>query len=171
MRIRFAIFAAAATCLALAACSTSKLEQCPAASALVDTATDPVWQGSPAKYLYFVQITGTKRDCDIEKYSKNVTSSLDVSFRAWRQPGPAANYTVPIYVAVTTEGRILKKFTYSIQVSFEPGQAATQFTQSINAIPFTVEQDKRAADYGILVGFQLTRAQLDYNRRAGRYPK
>src|ERR1051325_6867065 len=122
MRIRFAIFAEAAACLALAACSTNKLEQCPAASALVDTATDPVWQGSPAKYIYFVQITGTKRDCDIDKYSKNVTSSLDVSLRAWRQPGPAANYTVPIYVAVTTEGRILRKVTYSIQVSFESGQ-------------------------------------------------
>lgn len=171
MRIRFAIVAAAAACAALAACSTSKLEQCPAASALVDTSTDPVWQGNPASFVYFVQITNTKRDCDIEKYSKNVTSSLDVSFRAWRRPGPAASYRVPIYVAVTTEGRVLKKYTYSIEVNFESGQAATDLTQSIGSIPLTVEQDKRAADYGILIGFQLTRAQLDYNRRAGRYAK
>jgi hypothetical protein len=171
MRIRFAIVTATAAGLALAACSTNKLEQCPAASALVDTATDPVWQGNPAAFAYMVQITATKRDCDIEKYSKNVTSSLDVSFRAWRRPGPAASYTVPIYVAVTTEGRVLRKFTYSVQVSFESGHAATEFTQSIDSIPLIVEQDKRAADYGILVGFQLTRAQLDYNRRAGRYAK
>ncbi len=78
---------------------------------------------------------------------------------------------MPIYVATTTEGRIVKKDVYSVQFSFEAGQAATEFTQSVNAIPLKVEQDKRAADYGILVGFQLTRAQLDYNRRAGRYAK
>ena len=171
MRIHLAKAAVAAACLVLAACSTKKLEQCPAASALVDTATDPVWQGNPASYLYFVQIVNTKRDCDIEKYSKNVTSSLDISFRAWRRPGPAATYTVPIYVAITTEGRVLNKRTYSVQFSFTPNQTLTEFSQSIDSIPLTVEQDKRAADYGILVGFQLTRAQLDYNRRAGRYAK
>jgi hypothetical protein len=171
MHIRVARAVVVAVCLALAACSTTKLEQCPAASALVDTATDPVWQGSPPSYLYFVQITKTKRDCDIEKYSKNVTSSLDISFRAWRRPGPAATYKVPIYVAITTEGRVLNKRTYSVQFSFEPNQALTEFSQSIDSIPLTVEQDKRAADYGVLVGFQLTKAQLDYNRRAGRYAK
>ena len=171
MRMRFAKAAATAACLVLAACSESKLQQCPTASALVDTATDPVWEGDPPNYTYFVQITGTKRDCDIEKYSKDVTSSVDISFRAWRTPGPAATYKVPIYVAVTSEGRILKKSVYSVQFSFEAGQAETQFAQTIDSIPLKVEQDKRAADYGILVGFQLTRAQLDYNRRAGRYPK
>ena len=37
------------------------------------------------------------------------------------------------------------------------------------SIHLTVGRDKKPADYGILVGFQLTKAQLDYNRRAGRY--
>jgi hypothetical protein len=171
MRMQFAKAAATAACLALAACSESKLEQCPTASSLVDTAIDPVWQGNPPNYVYFVQITKAKRDCDIDKYTKSVTSSVDISFRAWRRPGQAATYRVPIYVATTTEGRIIKKDVYSVQFSFEAGQAATEFTQSVNAIPLKVEQDKRAADYGILVGFQLTRAQLDYNRRAGRYAK
>ena len=171
MRMRFAKTAATAACLALAACSTSKLEQCPSASALVDTATYPVWQGDPGNYVYFAQITNTKRDCDIDKYSKSVTASATVSFRAWRRPGPAVTYKAPIYVAITTEGRIIKKYTYSVQVSFESGQATTEFTQAIDSLPLKVEQDKRAADYGILIGFQLTRAQLDYNRRAGRYPK
>jgi hypothetical protein len=72
-------------------------------------------------------------------------------------------------VAISTEGRILTKRVYSIRFTFEQGQATAEFSQSLDSIALTLGQDKKPTEYGILVGFQLTKAQLEYNRRAGRY--
>ncbi|HEX3665214.1 MAG TPA: hypothetical protein VHU23_08280 [Rhizomicrobium sp.] len=165
--IRAAILAA---CVALCACSDDKIDQCPSVSTLVDTATLPVFQTSGSAMAYSVHITRATRDCDIHKFDKQVVSSVNINFRAVRaQAGAAATYTVPYYVAVSTEGRVLTKHVYSIQFTFEAGQAVAEFSQSLDSITLTVGQDKKAAEYGILVGFQLTKPQLEYNRRAGRY--
>jgi hypothetical protein len=170
MHIRAIAAVSVVATLGLAGCSESKLEQCPAVSVLVDTSTYPMWLGS--QYIYFAWIKGAKRDCDIDKFTKHVEGSVDIDFQATRtNAGPAMTYPAQYYVAITTEGRVLAKRVYTAQFNFEQGQATTQFTQSLNALSLTVGQDKRAADYGIIVGFQLTKAQLDYNRRAGRYPK
>jgi hypothetical protein len=159
-----------AACVVLCACSESKLDKCPSVSTLVDTATLPVFQPGGSAIAYWVQITHTKRDCDVHKFDKQVESSVDIAFRAVRaQAGSAATYTIPYYVAVSTEGRVLTKRVYSIQFTFEAGQAIAEFSQSLDSITLTVGQDKKATEYGILIGFQLTKAQLEYNRRAGRY--
>jgi hypothetical protein len=170
MQNRIVRAAAVAACVVLCACSENKLDKCPSVSTLVDTATLPVFQGGGSAITYSVQITHTKRDCDVHKFDKQVEASVDINFRAVRGgAGPAATYTVPYYMAVSTEGRVLAKHVYFAQFTFEAGQATAEFSQSLDSITFTVGQDKKATEYGILVGFQLTKAQLEYNRRAGRY--
>ena len=170
MQNRIVRAAAVAACVVLCACSESKLDKCPSVSTLVDTATLPVFQTSGSGIAYWVQITHAKRDCDVHKFDKQVEASVDLTFRAVRgQAGPAATYTIPYYVAVSTEGRILTKRVYSIQFTFDAGQATAEFSQSLDSIGLTVGQDKKPTEYGILVGFQLTKQQLEYNRRAGRY--
>jgi len=172
MRKNVLQFAAMIFCLPLLACSTSKLERCPSVSVLVDTATAAVWQGNPPQFTYVARITDAKRDCDIEKFSKNVQSSVDIAFQAYRpRAGAPATYTVPFFVAISTEGRILAKKVYSMQFNFDAQQTVREVSQSIDSLALTVGRDKQAADYGILVGFQLSKAQLDFNRRAGRYPR
>src|SRR6476646_1242084 len=48
---------------ALTACSSSnKLAQCPSVSAVIDTATMPVFKGSPSKLAYTVYIIKATRD-------------------------------------------------------------------------------------------------------------
>lgn len=160
-----------AACVALCACSEDKIDKCPSVSTLVDTATLPVFQAGGSAIAYSVHIARATRDCDIHKFDKQVESSVNIDFRAVRaQAGQAATYTIPYYVAVSTEGRVLTKHVYSLQFTFEAGQATAEFSQSLDSIAITLGQDKKPTEYGILVGFQLTKAQLEYNRRAGRYP-
>jgi hypothetical protein len=167
--------AAAAACLALAACSTTKIERCPAVAVLVDTGSltqiQNNAQGQPTA-VYTVQIADAKRDCDIPKYSRDMTGNVSMDFRATRaNAGVAATYTVPYFVAITTEGKVLAKQQFQVAFAFQPGEATTTFSDSVNSLSLSIGRDKKATDYGILVGFQLTKAQLDYNRRVGRYAK
>jgi hypothetical protein len=175
MHYGFARAAAAAACVALATCSTSQLEKCPAVSVLVDTASMTQLQSNasgPASVVYTAQILNAKRDCDVSKFSKQVQASVDISFRATRAHAEAAaSYTVPYFIAITTEGKILAKQQFLVAFAFQRGETTTSFEDSVNSLVLTVGRDKKATDYGILIGFQLTKAQLDYNRRVGRYAK
>ena len=164
-----------AACLALAACNTEQLEKCPAAAVLVDTGSLTQLQTNAQgqqSVLYTVQITRATRDCDIPKYSREMTGSVSFDFQATRTNAAAgATYAVPYFVAITSEGKVLAKQVFQVAFAFQPGETTTTFSDSVNSLSLTIGRDKKATDYGILVGFQLTKAQLDYNRRAGRYAK
>lgn len=166
----------AASLAALAGCSSPRqLAKCPPTSVLVDTASIAVRQDAgaaadPANLLYSVQIDSAKTDCSLPKYDKEVESSVDINFRAERsKPGDAASYKVPYFVAITTEGKVLAKRIFYADFAFAPGATVSSFSDSVASLTLTVGRDKRAADYGILVGFQLTKEQLEYNRHVGRY--
>jgi hypothetical protein len=167
---RLIVCAAAASFLALCGCSSDKEEKCPAVSVLVDTSVYPMAEGNPAKLVYTAEIADAKGDCDIHKFDKKVEADVDITFRATRaSAAAAATYNVPYFAAITTEGHILAKGTYSVPISFEAGQLTATASASVNALSLTVGLDKQPTDYGIIVGFQLTKAQLDYNRRVGRF--
>ena len=159
----------------LAGCtSDAKLAMCPAVTVLVDTATLPVMTSDkatdPADILYTAQIVNADGNCDIHKHDKQVEAGVDIHFRAARpKPGAAAGYKIPYFVAITTEGKVLAKQEFWVQFGFEQDQAVADFTDSVNSLLLTVGRDKRAADYGIVVGFQLTKAQLAMNRKVGRF--
>ncbi|HUJ47300.1 MAG TPA: hypothetical protein VLV55_09230 [Rhizomicrobium sp.] len=154
--------------------SETKLAMCPGVTVLVDTATLPVMTSDkatdPADILYTAQIVNADGNCDIHKYDKQVEAGVDIHFRAARaKAGDAAGYKIPYFVAITTEGRVLAKQEFWVQFGFEQGQAVADFNDSVNSLTLTVGRDKRAADYGIVVGFQLTKAQLAMNRKVGRF--
>lgn len=124
----------------------------------------------PSNQLFAVEITSVKGDCDVDKKATNADVSLEVHFRATRAPsGVAAEYSVPYFVAVT-EGteRVLAKKTFTVQFAFAPGQATADFVDSVASTEVTAKGDKRTYDYQVLVGLQLTKEQLEYNRRQGR---
>jgi hypothetical protein len=169
---RFAACATAAFFVALAGCSTDEESKCPAVSVLVDTSSYPMAEGNPAKIVYTAEIKDAKGDCDVHKFDKHVDANVTVDFTATRaSAAAAATYTVPYFAAITTEGKILAKGTYSVPLTFDAGQATTTASASLNSLALTVGLDKKPTDYGIIVGFQLTKAQLAYNRRVGRFPQ
>ncbi|WP_211488080.1 hypothetical protein, partial [Escherichia coli] len=69
------------------------------------------------------------------------------------------------FVAVTRRFNAFdNKKVYQVPVTFEPGQNRVRFVQNIDGtvLPYGGQADGRI--YQILIGFQLTAEQLEYNR-------
>ena len=168
-------FATLLAVLLLAGCtSAAKQLNCPGAAALVDASTQTIFrQGTapdPGNVLYTVQVVRVKGVCDIDKAERKADTSLDISFRATRAPtGDAAQYTVPYFVAVTQADRVIDKQSFSAQFTFAPGQAATDFNDTVSSTLVHPDKGKKPYDYQILVGLSLSKEQLDYNRTFGRF--
>ena len=164
-----ALLAAAAA--VLGGCQADRTPDCPTMTALVPTSEASVFvpgmPPDPTNLLYRVEIVKVDSSCDLDKKTSDADVSLEVHFRATRAPsGNAAGYSVPYFVAVT-EGtdKVLLKKQFKAQVSFEPGQTSVDFTDSIASTQVNPQGEKKAYDYQVLVGLQLTKEQLEYNNR------
>jgi hypothetical protein len=123
----------------------------------------------PANMLYTVEIMEVHGTCDVDKTAVNSSTDITVSFRATRAPsGAAASYKVPYFVSISESDRILAKKVYTTEFRFEPGQTTTTFSDTVQSADVTAGKDKKTFDYLVLVGLQLTKEQLDYNRASGR---
>jgi hypothetical protein len=177
MRDATLLFASAAftAVVFVAGCSSDKTGDCPTITGITDASVATIFRPGtmpdPANVLYTVELTGVTGQCDMGKKERSADASLQITFRATRAPsGAEAHYTIPYFVAVT-EGseRILVKRNYSIAVAFEPGQTTATVSDSVDSAHLATAKDKHPYDYQILVGLQLSRAQLDYNRQGGHY--
>jgi hypothetical protein len=157
----------------LAACSSDKANNCPGVSSVVETSIATVFKVGapvdPANMLYTVEITDVHGTCDVDKPAVNSSSDVTVNFRATRPPnGVATSYKMPYFVAVSQADRILAKKTYMVNFDFAPGQTVATFSDTVQSADVSAAKDKKTFDYLILVGLQLTKEQLDYNRASGR---
>jgi hypothetical protein len=145
---------------------------CPAIGSLVDSASLSAFQGAPAP-LYRVDITKVYSACGYNADTGEISSRIVIDFAASRSSGDsAAQYTVPYFIATSVDGTtIVDKKMFAVQVAFEPGQLNTTFSERQEDFILKPTGDKKSTDYEMLVGLQLTKDQLDYNRRAGRYPQ
>lgn len=147
---------------------------CPDAAILANTAVMPVFdpQGGadPANIVYTVNLTGLSARCDFSRHNNTIDANLHISFKATRPPGgEAAHYRVPYFIAVTLNGEIIDKQIHWLEFDFPQGQTTVQGTELVDSIIIQVARDKHSVDYHLLTGFQLTQAQLDYNKRMGQY--
>jgi hypothetical protein len=159
--------------LLVAGCATEKEKNCPASSVIIETSIATLFKEGttpdPANILYTVEVAGVQSACAVDKLALNSSSSVDISFRATRAPnGGAVDYKVPYFVAVSQFDRLLAKKLYVAEFSFAPGATTATFSESVNSIDVNAGKDKKTFDYVILVGLQLTKEQLDYNRASGR---
>jgi hypothetical protein len=162
--------------LLLTGCQSSKIKAlCPTASILADTATLTTFksgmQGDPAGELFSIQILSVKPSCSVDTDEGTTESSLDITFRATRAPtGGVANFTAPYYIVSVLDGTsILDKKMLATAFAFQPGEATITFTESVPSVLIKLENGKKPYEYSLLVGLQLTREQLDYARKHGRY--
>jgi hypothetical protein len=148
---------------------------CPAAVIIVDASSLTAFpQGTapdPSHALYSIHITNVTTRCELDKQTHEIDSSLEVSFAASRAPnGSAFHGKVPYFVVVAgADGKILTRQTVLAEFDFDPGQATTAFKDNIASVIIDPPRDKMPWDYQLLVGLQLTKAQLDYNRTVGPY--
>lgn len=158
----------------LSGCS-SKNKDCPLVAPLAEAVSlSEFRQGAPvdlANVLYTVQIVDVSTDCDVDKAGHTIDSSIDIKFRATRAPnGAAEGHTVPYFVVLLGKGgKIVAKYPYSVEFSFEPGQATADFEDTVDSTVIKLGEGEKYYDYALYVGLQLNKQQLDYNRTLGHF--
>ena len=168
----------------LAGCSTyssvtaylnaDKAILCPDAAILATTSSLPAFAptngGDPSGVIYSVAMTNVKTRCSYDKQEKTADARTRVMFHAARAPGGTeVSYRVPYFLAVSEGGEIIAKNIYWIDLEFAAGATATDGEALVESTIVTVEKGKNIYDYHFLTGFQLTKAQLDYNKKIGPY--
>jgi len=167
--------AAAAALFALGGCEADRSGDCPTITGVTDASVATVFRSGattdPANVLYTVEITSVSGTCDMDKRETTADSSVDISFRATRAPsGAEAHYKVPYFVAVTDGStRVMAKRTYTIEIDFAPGQTTVEQDDTVGSAHLNVAKGKHPYDYQVLVGLQLTKDQLEYNRQGSHY--
>jgi hypothetical protein len=167
----------AAAVALLAGCNGAKTDNCPTMAALLDASSMTVFrQGTtpdPANVLYNVRIVEVSGKCDFNKKKRSADTDLTITFRATRAPtGEAVQYTAPYFVGIT-EGteRVMARQAYSVPFEFAPGQASITFTDNVKDAYVAAKYGSLPYDYQVLVGLQITKEQLEYNRNKGNYDR
>jgi hypothetical protein len=163
--------------LTVSSCADDKkIAYCPGMTALLDAYMAATFKPGapplPSNALYTVEILKVKGHCSFDKEGKTSESSLQVTFGATRShPGPAAQYTVPYFIAVTQGESIITKSLRKVDFAFPEGAKSTSFEEDIDSVALVTDGEHRPYEYQILVGLQLTKEQLDYNRSIGLFAR
>jgi len=154
--------------------SSAKPIFCPDAAILANTASlpalNPAAEGDPSGVIYKIAMTDVSTRCDYDKREKVADARLRIFFHAERPPGGGeTSYRVPYYVALTSGGDIFDKKIYWLEFAFPQHDVSADAEAVVDSTIVKYAKDKTAYDYHLLVGFQLTKAQLDYNNKIGPY--
>lgn len=160
--------------LALSGCNTDKVNNCPIAVILADASQVTIFKpGAPqdlAGEAYRVALVGISTSCSINKKTGETDSSYRVDFRATRAPSAdAAHYTVPYFVAITQGDQLIEKRILNVTVDFKAGDSIATFSESPDDFVLHVPNGHQPFEYELMAGFQMTPAQVDYNKKMGRY--
>jgi hypothetical protein len=172
-RTPFRFAAIAGLALLVASCSSEKkIQFCPSWSSVLDayvvTQFKPGAAQNPANALLTAKIVNVDGKCSFDKAGKHADSDIDVSFVATRpSAGDAATYTVPYFVAVTQGARVVTRTVRSVTFSFDAGKTTATAEEDVDDIKLVTDGTNKPYDYQILVGFQLTKEQYEYNKTVG----
>lgn len=147
---------------------------CPDAAILANTAVIPVYDpakgADPANVVYTVEMKGLSSRCDYNKRESTADVNLHIQYVATRPSGgEEAHYRLPYYLAVTLDGKIVDKTNKWLEFDFPKGAATYSGEVLMDSYVFNLDPKKRSFEYHVLTGFQLTQAQIDYNKKMGQY--
>lgn len=72
---------------------------------------------------------------------------------------------VPYFVAVMQGSQVLAKEIYSLEIPFSGSASTVSVEERINRVDIPIAKGWASDDYEVMIGFQLTRDQVDYNRK------
>jgi hypothetical protein len=153
---------------------TTQIPICPVPAILADTQSVTIFRPGTtpdlANELFTASVINAEGDCTYSTKTGLVHASLDLTFRATRAPSKqAATYTVPFFVAVTENAKIYVKHIYQLKLNFAPGATVTTIKQSPDEMELHVSNGKLPWNYQEMAGFQMSDAQIDYNKNRSRY--
>ncbi len=183
--MRLSVLSLSVAALALAGCSTVRdtfVEPdpnpgpCPNALALYDAHRLVEIHGDSSSYdnVGFtgevLNVASTCRYTDRNADPIHMEMAVRMAFGR----GPAAQgdtKTYEMFVAVTrTDRAVIDRRVYPITVTFEPGQDRVEVIEEFNAIELPrATATTSGVNYEILVGFELTDEQLEFNRSGLRF--
>lgn len=161
-----------AAALLLSSCANQPKTVCPVLGVL-DTASSvtkfpPGAAPEPENVAWQAEITGADLDC---KYTTDLLDEMEVNMRidmAGRK-GPAAGgdeAEVQYFVVITDRaGTVVTKKVFPAKIDFN-GNRQAAITEEIWQL-YRLEAGGGGALYEVWVGFQLTEAEVEYNRRNG----
>lgn len=123
---------------------------------------------APGMEISSARMASIQSQCAIN--DNNVIIDMDIAFdgrigaQGRAKPEDKPSFAYPYFIAITTpQGEITAKEVFSATVAYEAGQDSMTHTEQMRqVIPLTGEY--RPSDFEILVGFQLSPAELAYNR-------
>jgi len=126
--------------------------------------------GRYSDIAYTGEIVGVKLFC---RYADDnpIIAEIDIDFAFGKGPQATADeHDYTYFVAVTRRNRrILHKERFSVRADFN-GEVVTGTRQLIDSIEIPrVDETISGANFEILVGFELTEDQLEFNRAGKRY--
>ena len=159
--------------LLLAGCTT-RIMICPVPAILADTQNVTIFRPGTtpdlANELYTVSLINAEGDCTYSTRDNLVHASLELTFRATRNPtSEAATYAVPYFVAIHEGAKIYAKHLYTLRFTFAPGAAVATIKQSPDEVEIQIANGKLPWNYQEMAGFQMTPAQIDYAQNKNRY--
>jgi hypothetical protein len=173
MSFRLLRLAPIAILLLLAGCS-SRILVCPVPAILADTQSVTIFRPGTtpdlANELYTISLVNATNDCTYSARDGVVRASLELTFRATRSPtNEAATYSVPYFVAVHEGPKIYSKRLYTLRFTFAPGASVVTITQAPDDVDIKIPNGKLPWNFQRMAGFQMTAAQIDYNKNKARY--
>lgn len=146
---------------------------CPSGAALSEASTVTKFRPGAGKDLTDVvmsaELAKPQVSCDYDKDGAKV--SLTFSFPVTVKRGAAATnepQTLSYFAAVVDQDNaVLAKQNFTRDISMD--QNTVSFSENPDGMTFTIPKGKKPVGYEVLVGFQLTRDELAYNRERHRY--
>ena len=178
------ILALSTALLALSACQSGSgigsafdtrqnVGSCPPAGAIYNSSRVVVFEGDQQVFSgveYTGEIVGVRLYC---RYAgaNPVRAEVEIDFAFGKGPaGDSNRRNYDYWVAVTRRsGKVLHKESFTVQADFSDGPIDydTEVLQQI-IIP-RADESVSAANFEILIGFDLTEAQLQYNKEGRRF--
>jgi hypothetical protein len=159
--------------LALLGCS-SRITNCPVPAILADTQSVTIFRPGTtpdlANELFTASLVNATGDCTYSARDSTVHASLELTFHATRPPtNESATYSLPYFVAVHEGAKIYSKRLYNLKFTFAPGASVATIKQAPDDVEVKIGNGKLPWNYQEMSGFQMTAAQIEYNKAKSRY--
>jgi len=164
------LIAVAAIAGLAAACTSTPPAPCPGVSILGDASEVTLFGQGRGQDLtdvaYRASIERVAGSCDYTRAGDTVTSTVAARLVATRGPAAQANEETFVYfvAVVDKDQKILARERFDSTFTFQANQRQAASIEEIEQI-IPIRVDLRGIDYEILIGFELSPEQLEFNRQ------
>ncbi|WP_146882377.1 hypothetical protein [Acetobacter nitrogenifigens] len=166
---------ALASCLGIAACGSDDADMrfaptCPTPHIPAEVGDYYAYAGGKTDFAHLIMrasITRLGGDC-IAGGPKMLKTRVGLHIVARRGPAPwTGDLTLPWFVAVVHNDKIVGKHVFIQPVTFPANVSTVEFDTPLTTVDLPVKPTNGDNDYRFELGFQLTPAELAYNRDHG----